>query len=111
MRITFRKPRWYQGKRYSPGDTVDADLRYARAFIDTKAAIAAARMAPTPARPARRRMPAPDVETFVPEPAPKEEVEETSLEDLSYRELQELCRARNLSAFGKKADLVTRLTE
>lgn len=114
MRVTFTKRRYYRGWRQI-GETVDVDERYARAFIRCRAA----RLATQPVTPAPEigQVIEPAVE-IEPEPeadarteSSESEVAPALLEGLTYRELQALCTKKGLPIYGRKADLLARLTE
>ena len=142
MKITFKKRRFYKGTFREPGETMEVDDKYARAFMNVNAAVPAVTEAPKKKKdsPVRTTEPTkteteespqpiaetPEVEEELKEYEPDleqlgsareiaeeegEEEKKTSLEDMSYRELQIECQERGVPANGTKAELIKRLKE
>ncbi len=123
MKVTFKKRRYYKSKLREPGETVEMDRKHARAFIRVNAAVPAVTQAkPKTQEPPKRtkqteQSEVEEIEEVAVETLPEEDVQveeeekEPALEDLSYRELQERCRQKELPASGTKAELIGRLEE
>ncbi len=135
MKVTFKKRRYYKGKLREIGQTVEMDYKHAKAFIRVNAAAPAVTQAPAKGKETPKRTKPTEPATMtdqvddrvkitdqtdlvVQEPEEEEAAENVGVdevvpefEELSYRELQEHCRARDLSASGSKLDLIKRLEE
>lgn len=132
--VVFKKRRWYGGKLREPGAVVSMEYKHARAFIRVKAAVLATdqtkkKKAAPPKVEKQTVEPVAEIKTELqeeavvdpepeqaleeeePEPEEVEELVPPVLEDLSYRELQELCKQRDLPASGMKSELIYRLKE
>lgn len=134
MKVTFKKRRYYRGILRQIGDVVDMDQKHARAFIRVNAAVPTitlrAEELPEESKFIQLALDNPipidtdaEVESTAQAEEPEEEAElgktmtrakpnsgnETKLENLSYRELQELCKEREVPANGSKEELIQRL--
>ncbi len=74
MKVTFRKRRYYKGKWRKPGETIDMDYRYARAFIRTNAVVPAVTQAKK--KPPKRTQPVATEQTTAEETTTETAVEE-----------------------------------
>jgi hypothetical protein len=81
-KIEFIKERYYKGKKYKPGDILIISMQDAKIYINAKAA------------------------KYYKKP-PKTR----KIEDLSYKDLQDLCKKNNLKAVGSKEELILSLKE
>ena len=138
MKVTFKKARYYKGKLRRIGDIVNMEAKHARAFLRVRAVIPTIMQVPpkTGKKPISLKKAVPvrtvqsksldivstsPVEPFETQGVEKEEarkveeVEELTVENVvefenvSYRKLQELCKAQELPASGTKAGLIERL--
>lgn len=138
MKVTFKKRRYYRGILRQIGDVVDMDRKHARAFIRVNAAVPTitlqAEKLLEESKPEESKFTQltidnvpfssdTKVELVTKSGGPPEEPElskimtrvkpnsdnGTKLENLSYRELQELCKEREVPANGAKEELIQRL--
>jgi len=116
MDVVFKKRRYYQGKLRNVGDVVkNMGYKHARAFLTVKAAILYVAPPKKKAPPLKLertvRTTVPVVETEIVDDEVIVDVNEESyvIKDLSYRELQQICREKGLSARGSQVELIERL--
>jgi predicted HTH transcriptional regulator len=80
MKVEFIKERFYNGKMYKTGDIIDMPQKDYDIYQRFQA-----------------------VKFHIPA------IKQKTIDDMNFKELQDLCKRNNLSAAGKKEDLIARL--
>ena len=136
MKVTFKKRRFYKHKLREPGDVVDMDKKDARAFLRVNAVVETIKQLPekkeepfTRSTTFARSVTPSSISEFSDEDSTEDSNELESLVeefdggasavadskgieefgDLTYRDLQERCKEKGLSAAGAKTELIERL--
>lgn len=81
MLVEFIKERYYKGVLYKPGDFIEMERSYVRSYLNLKVI----RISTSPKK--------------------------INLDNLTYKELQKLCKKHDLAAVGKREDLIISLTD
>ncbi|MFA5485348.1 MAG: hypothetical protein WC260_03835 [Candidatus Pacearchaeota archaeon] len=113
MEVTFKKRRYYKGKLREIGDVVNMDRKHARAFIRVNAVIPTVLISPIKET---QQPPEPQTDHSVPQTMTrstpnKDDQEQEGIENLPYREIQELCKKKDIPANGSRDELIQRLKE